>query len=358
MLLLAGCSLFGNNNVNEGKALSEVPVFRIVPEDIEETRDYVADIHARQNVELRSRVKGYLSAVHVDEGSWVKKGQLLFTIEPDLFHTEFAKASALLDVSEAEARVAEQEWINTQRLAEKQVVEKAEVLMVKARYDALKAKVKEAAAVRDAAAIHLAHTSVKAPFDGIVDRIPLKVGSLIDEGSLLTSISDLSEVLVYFNVSETEYLELFSDLSASSQSESTRKVSLLLADGTEFEKAGFIETMESEFDAATGALAVRARFPNPGKQLKHGSTGRIQLKFPRKKAILVPQKAIFEVLDRDYVYIITKDSIVQIRSVVPSIRHEQYYVVESGLKSGDNVVAEGGSGLKEGVKVSPIKHNE
>ncbi|HSY62181.1 MAG TPA: efflux RND transporter periplasmic adaptor subunit, partial [Cytophaga sp.] len=277
--------------------------------------DYVADIHSIKNVDIRSRVKGYLDAILVDEGMPVKKGQILFRISSQEYKEDLLKAKANLKNAIAEAKSAELNVQNVKVLVEKNVVSKTELDMAHAKLDALNANIEEARSHEVSAQLKLSFTEVRAPFDGILDRIPNKVGSLIDEGTLLTTLSDNSEVYAYFNVSEKEYLDFKSDVSGSY----SKSVKLILANNEEHKYLGQIETIEGEFDNATGSIAFRARFANPDKLLKHGSSGKIRLTRSVKGALIIPQKCTFEIQDRMFVYVVDKHNIVTARSIVPQL---------------------------------------
>ncbi len=350
--LLASCSLSGKESGEKEMEADVLPVMVMQEDDILLEQEYVADIQASQNIELRARVKGYLEKIHVDEGRRVQKGQVLFTIDDDIFVSELEKTKASLQIAEAEARVAEVEMRNVKLLVDREVVNKTELELAKAKYDALMARVAECRANVSNATINLSHTVIKAPFDGIIDRIPYKLGSLIDEGTLLTTVSDILTVNAYFNVSENEYLGYMKALIGDSMKTSDR-VELILVDGEVYPQKGLIETMEGEIEQGTGTIAFRARFPNPDNLLKHGASGRIRLSRKMDDALLVPQKSTFEVLDRTYVYVTDANGIISQRTIQPEARYGLYYIVRSGLKKGDRVVFEGIQNLKEGDKIIP-----
>src|SRR5690606_23287749 len=194
--------------------------------------------------------------------------------------------------------------------------------------------------------------SVRAPYDGIIDRIPFKVGSLIDHGTLLTTVSDISEVFVYFNVSEGEYLE-YVKTAVSDTERANALVSLVLADGSLYPHEGSVETMGGEFQASTGSISFRARFPNPNSILKHRATGRIRLSNTVNDAIVIPQKAAFEIQDKNFVFVVDSANQVRMRHFVPRTRYSQYYIVESGLKSGEKIVFEGIQDIRDGMLIIP-----
>ena len=358
LAVLLSLSLFAVSCTSQSKDTAEnkdsvltIPVTKLKAQNTELHREYVGAIHAVKNVEIYARVKGYLEQVYVDEGKEVKKGQVLFRINSEEYAAELAKANASLQSAIADAKGAEVEMGRVKMLVEKNVVSKTELDVAKAKYAAVTARIEEARSMKSNAAIQLAQTEIKAPFDGMIDRLPFKVGSLINEGTLLTTLSDTKHIFAYFNVSENEYLEYTKARGAASNQKAV--VELELADGSYFKHKGTIETMEGAFDEGTGSIAFRARFANPEKLLKHGSTGTIRLTNTVENAILIPQKAAFEIQDKSFVYVLQKDNKIKTRSFTPQSRLGDYYVVKSGLEAGETIVYEGLQGLKEGVTINP-----
>ncbi len=298
------------------------------------TKEYVCQIRSIRNIEMRAQEKGYLQGIAVDEGQAVKSGQLLFKIMPKLYEAEMAKA-------EAETRAAEIEVQNTQALADKNVVSKNELALANA-------KLQKARAELSLAKVHLAFTDIRAPFDGIIDRLHLKLGSLVGEGDLLTTLSDNSRMWVYFNVSEPEYL----DYQASMKSKGELQVNLLMANKQVFKYPGVVETIEGEFNNETGNIAFRATFPNPDKLLRHGETGSILMNMPLKDALIIPQKATMEIMDKKYVFVVTKDNVVKLKPVTISAEMPDLYVVKEGLTASDKILLEGLRKVKDNDKIS------
>lgn len=296
------------------------------------TKEYVAQIQSFRDIEIRAQEKGYLESINVDEGQYVHAGQVLFKIMPKLFEAELLKAQAAV-------KEAELELLNTKKLAEKNIISTTEQSIAQTKLD-------EAKAEESLAQLHLSFTEIKAPFDGTIDRIRFKPGSLIDEGTLLTTLSDNKYVYAYFNVSEPEYL----DFKSSNANEKTT-VSLLLANGQPDKYKGKVETVESEFDNETGNIAFRAKFPNPDLLLKNGETGKVQMVVPISNALIIPQKATYEIQDKVYVYVVDQNNVVKSKNITIKNRLPDLYIVGSGLSENDKILLEGVQNVRDDDKI-------
>ncbi|WP_417444317.1 efflux RND transporter periplasmic adaptor subunit [Joostella sp.] len=297
------------------------------------TEDYVCQIQSIRHIELRAQERGYLQKIYVDEGQHVKKGQLLFQIMPKLYEAEFEKAKA-------EANFAEIEYNNTKKLADNDIVAPNELAMAKAKFDKAKAEM----ALSN---VHLQFTEVRAPYDGIIDRFHVREGSLVDEGELLSNLSDNSEMWVYYNVPEAEYLNYTTSFSK----ENPISVDLLMANNQLFKHGGKVGTIEAEFNNETGNIPFRATFPNPEGLLRHGETGSIMMKVPFKDAMIIPQKATFEVLDKKFVFVIDKDNVVRQREIFVAAELPHLFIVSKGLSEDDKILLEGIRMVKDGEKI-------
>ncbi len=346
---ITGCTANGQADSTVKEIL---PVTKLVTRDTLLNNEYVTDIQAVRNVEIRARVPGYLEKILVDEGQEVKKGQPLFRINDAEYKAELAKSKANLNSAIAEAKTQELEASRVKILVDKKVISATELEVVNAKVAAAQARIEEARSTYSNVELKLSYTHICSPFDGIIDRIPLKVGSLIEDGTLLTTVSDIGSVYAYFHVSENEYLQYFKK-KQKDNSQPNANVKLILADGSGYAHKGKIETMEGEFDEATGSIAFRARFPNPDKMLKHGSTGKVSLENGVEDALMVPQKAVFEIQDKNYVYLVDAQNKVKMREFKPKTRFSHFYIVDSGLKPGDQIVYEGIQNIKEGSQIVP-----
>lgn len=325
------CSSEKKEKAEETKFLVTSPVYR----DTSVTKDYVCQIHSIRNIELRALEKGYLQHIYVDEGQYVKKGQQMFYIMPNVYQAELQKA-------QAEAQLAEIEYQNTKMLADGNVVSANELAMSKANLEKAKAEVA-------LAQTHLSFTDIRAPFDGIMDHLHVREGSLLDEGELLTTLSDNTQMWVYFNVPEAEYL----DYMTLSGKVNRQQVALLMANGKEFDQPGVVETIEGEFNNQTGNIAFRATFDNPSGILRHGETGSILMKTPLPHALIIPQKCTFQVLDKTYVFVIDKDHVAHQKEITIAAELPHLFVVKEGLSEKDHVLLEGIRMVRNGGKISP-----
>lgn len=337
LLLISLCGLLLSTSCNSEKEKKEEKTKYLVTNpilrDTITTKNYVCQIHAINHIELRAQERGYLQKIFVDEGQFVRKGQLLFQIMPNLYQAEVQKA-------QSEANFVQIEYQNTKKLAEKNVVSPNELAMAKAKLDKAKA---ELALTK----VHLQFTEIRAPFDGIIDRFHVRLGSLLEEGDLLTELSDNSKMWVYYNVPEAEYL----DYKSKTNENSKTKVNLLMANNEYFNHIGVVETIEADFNNETGNISFRATFPNPKGLLRHGETGSIQTILPLKHALLIPQKATFEVLEKKYVYVIDKENKVRSRAITIAAELPHVFAISSGLSEGDKILLEGLRMVKENEKI-------
>lgn len=310
-------------------------------------REFSSNILAVHHAEIRSRVPGVIKRVFVDEGETVKAGQPLFALESQQWAQQLTKSKAETRTAEADYRMAVIERDNLQMLVEKKVISDAEMAIAESKAAAALARVEESKVAEQQAATHLAFTTIRAPFDGVVNRIHYRLGSLVTEQELLTTLTDSSEVFVYFKLSEVDFLEY----RAQSSDFRARKVGLRLANGSRYLHTGVVDAVESEFDRSTGNIAVRARFPNPEGTLKHGSSGKVLLENDLKRVVVVPQKSTFEVQGNLYVYAVDQDNVPKAQRIVPRARLEDVFVVESGLTEKDRFVLEGIQRINEGVQI-------
>lgn len=326
LFFLASC----NHTEHEKHEESEFVVSSPIRVDTSINKEYVCQIRASNHIELRSMERGYLTKTFVNEGQHVKQGQLMFQIMPLIYQAEAEK-------SKADVEYAEIEYQNTKILSDKSIVSPQELALAKAKLDREKADLK-------LSNTHLGLTTIKAPFSGITDRFNMRLGSLVDEGELLTTISDNSKLWVYFNVPEAEYL----DYAVRIKKEGPQKVKLMMANNELFEHDGLFETIEADFNNETGNIAFRATFPNPEGLLRHGETGTILMPSHVKNALLVPQEATFDILDKKFVFVVSDKGVIQTRQITVGLEMPHIYTVTSGLSQNEKILVEGLRKVKNG----------
>ncbi len=346
-IVFAGCTQQNNNSNTE--------VFNTVKPIVKDTftfNDYAAELQAVQIIDLRSQAKGIIESILVDEGQSVKKGQILFTLNNQQSFQELQKAKASFKTLLSELKAAEIEFESSQKLYHKNIIGKPELDIIAAKVETYKSRLKEIEAEIAQANLNVSYTRITAPFAGTINRIPNKIGSLIEEGSLLTTLSDNHEVYAYFNVSELEYLEY----ATNNENKREKEVSLILANGSSYNQTGKIEITESIADKGTGNIAFRAKFPNPDGILKHGLSGKIRVRSQFKNAMLIPQRATFEIQGNTYLFIADAKNKIQQRQIRILARIPDFFIVEPSLSKEENIILEGHQRLKvdDSVKIKSI----
>jgi membrane fusion protein (multidrug efflux system) len=325
-----------HHDSGEHHAQHKIVVTSPVARDVMLTRQYVCQIHSRRHIEVCALEGGYLKDIYVNEGQAVTKGQSMFHILPTLYE-------AKLDADMAEAQLAQVEYDNTQKLVQQNIVSTQELKLAEAKLAKAVANVKLARAEMEFA-------SIKAPFDGIVDRLHEQEGSLVEEGAMLTTMSDNSVMWVYFNVPEARYLEYQEAMNAG-QNQDALNIQLRLANHKIFNQPGKIGAIEADFDNETGNIAFRADFPNPNGLLRHGQTGTVLINQVAKSAVVIPQRATFEILAKKYAFVIDAENVVHQREIVIQNEKDDIFLISEGLQPGEKIVLEGILQVRDGQKV-------
>jgi membrane fusion protein, multidrug efflux system len=340
-LSLPACHMDGEGKEQSAEEHQKIVVTSPQAKYVNLTQPYVCQIHAQRHIEVRALVDGYLEEILIKEGQPVKKGEVLFRILPVLYKAEY-------DAEVAEVELADIKLKNTIKLFNEKVVSSQEVALHKAEFAKAQAKMELAKA-------KLNFTTVTARFDGIVDRLREREGSLIKERDILTTLSDNSVMWVYFNVPEARYFEYLATLGKDEEP----RIELVLANGGKFPKLGKIGAIEAKFNNETGNIAFRADFENEYVQvngyklprLRHGQTGTILIHRTLNNAIVIPQRATFEILDKRYVWVVGEDDVAHQRLITIDHELEDVFVVKSGLDVKDKIVLEGVREVHDGAKV-------
>jgi len=367
-ILLAGLTLAscGNNQDKAAQAgaaaqVKEYKVLTLQPRSATLNTDYPASIQGQQNIEIRPRVQGYIDKIYVDEGAVVKAGQPLFKISAPEYEQEVRTAAASIKSAQAEVSAAKLAVNKVRPLVEKDIVSKYELESAQYTYQSALASLSQANASLVNAKTNLGYTTVKSPVNGVVGSIPFRLGSLVSATTTdpMTTVSSIGNVFAYFAINEKLLLSFTKDSSGTSFAQKIAKmpkVSLLLSDGSLYGEQGRIETVNGLINTATGSANIRAGFPNPKGIIRSGSSATVRIPNDLKDVLLIPQSATFELQDKRFAVVVGKDG--KTKNVTVTVMQNtagNFFVVESGLKSGDQVVLEGVATLKDGsqIKAAP-----
>jgi len=327
--------LTGCQSPQESKEVEHIyQVSKPLVKDMKLNDEYVCQIRAIQHIELRSLEKGYLQKKYVDEGQFVRQGQILFQIKPNVYKADVQK-------SQAEVELAKIELQNNKALVAKEIISKTESAMSAA-------KLAKSEAELEMSKTHLGFTEIRAPFNGLVGKFgDIRTGSLLDEGDLLTTLSDNRKMWVYFNVPEVQYLNYMKN----KRNNIPQKVQLRLANKEVYPEVGTQEIIESEFSNTSGNIAFRATFNNPRSLLRHGETGNILWPTLIKKAIIIPQKSTFEILDKKFVLVVDKKGVLHEREIVVAEEAPNIFILKSGISPNEMFLLERQNNLYKGDKI-------
>ncbi len=351
-----GPSAPGGAGANEVK---DYPVITITPRTTTLNTDYPATIQGQQNIEIRPKIDGYMERMYVDEGATVRKGQPLFRISAPQYEQEVRTARANIKIAQAEVDAARMQVNKVRPLVEKDIISHFELESAEYSLEAKQAALAQARATLVNARTNLGYTSITSPVNGVVGTIPYKIGSLVSSNTTqpLTTVSNISNIYAYFSINEKQALD-FSKVTKGVTVEARLKtlppVSLILSNGSEFPQKGRVETASGLINTETGSVSVRATFRNPGNIVRSGSSGIVRIPRTVDSAILVPQKATYEVQGKKFVYVVESTGTVRSSEIkVMENSNGQYFVVQEGLHPNDKIVLEGVAGLKEGAPIKP-----
>ncbi len=315
---------------------------------------YSATIRGKQDVDIRTKVQGYITDIKVKEGSIVRQGQTLFIIDQVPYQAALATAEANVDVAKAQVNAAELSATSKEKLFEQNIISDFDLRMARTNLASAKAQLAQARANELTASNNLSYTLVKSPVDGVVGTLPFRVGTLVSpsDSTPMTSVSDNSEMYVYFSLSESQVLSLKRQYGALENAlQELPDVELQLSDGTIYSEKGRIEAISGIIDPTTGSVTIRAKFPNKKRLLISGGSGTIILPHRQEGCVVIPQHATYEVQDKVYAYKI-ENGIAKANIIgVFEISNGKEYIVESGLMAGDTIVVEGIGILRDGTKI-------
>lgn len=330
------------------------PITVLKEQDAELRAVYPVSIKGKEDIEIRPRIDGFIVNIHVDEGSVVKKGQILFEINSPQAEQAFTSAQAALRSAEARVNTAKVNVNRIRPLAEKGIVGNVQLETAEDSYQSALADKEQALATLKNAQATISWTKVTSPVDGLVGHIPYRQGSLVNSSNVLTTVANIDNVFAYFSLNEKELRTFINNLEGNTQAEKIKnipEVTLTLADGTVYPEKGKIETIAGVLNATTGSANFRAEFPNKHGELRSGTSGSVTIPRVLQNVFVIPQKATFAQQDKTIVFVVQGDSVVQrIISVIP-MANGQSYAVTGGLKEGERLVTEGIVTLSNGKKI-------
>jgi membrane fusion protein (multidrug efflux system) len=335
-----------------------LPVITITDRPFTTYREYTASLEGSNDIEIRPQVNGYIEKIFVDEGAFVKKGQPLFKINDQPYQEALNNAMAALAVARANQSAAEIEVNKLEPLVQNNVISPIQLKTAKASYDASTAYVAQANATVGNAKINIGYSLIKAPVDGYIGRVHIKIGSLVGTTNQdpLTNISEVKDVRAYFSVSETAFLRFKDEYPGKTLEEKIKNlppVELILSDNTVYALKGKVEIVAGQFTTGSGAIPFRASFPNPNGVLRSGNTGRVRISVTLPAGPVIPQEATYELQDKMFVFVLGDSNKVVNTAVQVRARAGNYYLVDNGIKAGDKIVFSGVDKLSDGAKISP-----
>jgi len=367
-VIIASCGNKNDKSAQAGGApqVKEYKTLTLEPKTATLYADFPATIQGQQNIEIRPRVEGYIDKIFVDEGAVVKVGQPLFKISAPEYEQEVRTASASIKSAQASVSAAKLAVNKVKPLVEKGIISKYDLESAQYTYESAMATLAQANAALVNAKTNLGYTTVTSPVNGVVGSIPFRLGSLVSSNTAdpLTTVSSIGNVYAYFALNEKKLLEFTQSTSSpgttlAQKIKNMPEVSLLLSDGSLYPEKGRVETVNGLINTETGSVTFRARFANPRSIIRSGSSTTVRIPNEVVEKILIPQSATFELQDKIFAVTVGKDGKTKnVNITVLEITAGNYYVVTSGLKTGDQIVLEGVASIKDGSEIKPQNQNQ
>ena len=355
LLSLSGC---GGGDAGMQPQAPPLPVMKIERSSTIVTKEYSALLEGVVTVEVRPQVDGTLQEIAVDEGAFVKSGQLLFSIDDRVYQEELKSAIAAQHAAKAALAVAGIEVERLRPLVKNKVVSEIQLKQAMANHRSAKASLEQADAVVQMARINLDYTRIKAPVDGYIGDIPFRIGSLVskNQSEQLTTLTDVHEMRAYFSMSEVDFVRFkqqFPGDSIEKKLAAVPPVTLLLADGSRYPFEGRLDAVSGQFDRSTASVMFRATFPNADGMLRSGNTGKVIIAYRYDNVVQVPQASTADLQDRIFVVKVAEDNAVSRTPITVVGKSNSNYIVSDGLEDGDMIVVSGFSRLPDGTVIDP-----
>jgi membrane fusion protein (multidrug efflux system) len=362
LFLLSACgNQSAQNNPSGPPAAEAYKTLTLQPQSVTINTDYPASIQGLQNIEIRPKVDGFVEKIYVDEGSVVKKGQLLFKINAPQYQQDVRTAEAGIKTAEADVNTAKLQVEKVKPLVDKEIISHYELESAQNALQSKNAALAQAKAALENARVNLGYTTITSPVDGVIGSLPYKLGSLVSSTTAdpLTTVYNTATVYVYFAMNEKQLLDFSRDstgASIKSKIANMPKVTLILSDGTVYEHQGHMETINGLINTSTGSANFRAGFANPKGLLRSGGSATVRIPTVLKNVIIIPQTATYQLQDKRFVYLIDGNNKVKNVVVTTMVNTPgQFYIVTDGLKSGQKIIIESANNLSDGTKIKPAE---
>lgn len=363
-LFMTACSQSNQKKAPGSEGIQSYQVITLKPRSATLNADYPASIQGLQNIEIRPKVDGFIEKIYVDEGTVVKKGQLLFKINAPQYEQDVRTAEAGIKTAEAEVNAANLQVNKVKPLVEKDIISHYELESAQFTLQSKQAALAQAKAALVNARVNLGYTTIVSPVNGVIGSLPYKLGSLVTSNTTepLTTVYNTATVYAYFAMNEKQLLDFSSDSSHTSLQYKINhmpKVSLILSNDSVYAHKGKIETVNGQINTATGSANFRAAFINPRGLLHSGSSATVRIPTQVKSAIVIPQNVTYQLQDKRFAYVVddqhkVKNVMIEVMENTPG----QFFVVTDGLKSGDKIIIESVSNIKDGTEIKPVAANE
>ena len=363
LLIVSSCG----EKKQQAPPMLEIPVVEVIQQDVPIYQDFVGQVYGQFDIPIRARVSGFLNEIHFEEGTWVKKSQLLYVVDPDPLEAKVAGEMSNLAEARTELAKAESDLARIKPLAKINAVSKSDLDAAQAQYDAAASNVEAVKSSVRLANINLSYCWIKSPIKGLIGKTQAKVGEFVGQDPnpvILNTVSTIDTVHVEFYLVESDYLGLARQFIASEKQDidadyikeenKEGKLQLILSDGTIFNHRGKVNFVDRQVNPETGSLLIQTSFPNPDELLRPGQYAKVRAKMNEiNNALIIPDRCIMELQGTHSVYVVSDSNMVENRQIVTGPRYNDYRVVKSGLKANEKIVIDALQKVGPGMPVIP-----
>ncbi|OMP30056.1 efflux RND transporter periplasmic adaptor subunit [Mangrovimonas sp. DI 80] len=362
VLFLFGCKHEVENPIAQ---VAPISVIQLKTETVPIYKDFVGQVFGIKDIPIRARVDGFLEGIHFEEGNRVEKGDLLYSIDSQVFEAEVARVNSAVSSAKTLLAKSNSDYNRIKPLADLNAISKSDLDGATARKEAADAELKAALASLEIATINLGHCKIYAPINGVIGKTLAREGEYVGKQPnpiILNTVSDIDTIRVQFFLSEAEYLTFMKRLLVK-KGDTDKKfktladkqiLELILSDNSIHTHKGHLDFIDRNIDPSTGSILLQASFPNPDRLIRPGQFTKVRaLVNMRENSILVPQKAVQEIQGQYMVFVVGNDGIVQIRNIEVFKNYKDYYIIEKGLEPGEQIVVDEVQKVKSKMKVAP-----